>query len=119
MLEDAAAQLLSVQSGLNNWASSSAASIGTTQRSPDGRLVTNMPYTDEYDDKGLYSGETNDYGVPHGRGRMKYDQDGETLEGKWVNGVWCGPDAAQRLSSGLSAFQGGASQAKKGSVASK
>ena len=52
--------------------------------------VENMPYT-EYDNihnvdvMGLYSGETNEYGQPHGRGMMKYDN-GSIIEGVWVNG---------------------------------
>ena len=103
VLEDAAAQLLFVQSG-SNWAlpktSHEEGSWGQQPAPPHRptnsdnpnlpghmKRVVNMPYADEYHDMGMYSGETNDYGVPHGRGRMKYD-DGETLEGKWVNGAY-------------------------------
>eukprot|EP00578_Thalassiosira_sp_NH16_P017998 CAMPEP_0181106668 /NCGR_PEP_ID=MMETSP1071-20121207/16651_1 /TAXON_ID=35127 /ORGANISM="Thalassiosira sp., Strain NH16" /LENGTH=94 /DNA_ID=CAMNT_0023190083 /DNA_START=326 /DNA_END=610 /DNA_ORIENTATION=- len=50
-----------------------------------------MPHA-EYDGSnndgimGLYSGETNEYGRPHGRGQMRYDN-GTVFEGKWINGV--------------------------------
>ena len=49
--------------------------------------VENMPYTDEFQDTGMYTGETNEYGQPHGKGKMKYDN-GVFFEGKWTNGKY-------------------------------
>ena len=48
--------------------------------------VENMPYTDSYQNMGLYSGETNDYGQPCGQGAMYYDN-GMFFEGLWSNGT--------------------------------
>ena len=48
--------------------------------------VENLPFTDDNGDAGMYTGETNEYGHPHGKGRMKYEN-GVFFEGKWVNGM--------------------------------
>ena len=48
------------------------------------RQVISMPYTDEqFGDFGLYSGEVDEDGRPHGSGKMKYEN-GIFCEGKWV-----------------------------------
>ena len=88
-LEDAAASLLHIQSGgvsVSSHRNSGAISAQQHLR------VENMPHA-EYDGSkndgimGLYSGETNEYGRPHGRGQMRYDN-GTVFEGKWINGEW-------------------------------
>jgi len=48
--------------------------------------VENMFITDQCGDTGMYTGETNEHGNAHGKGRMKYDN-GVTFEGKWINGT--------------------------------
>jgi len=40
---------------------------------------------DEYGDMGLYTGETNQFGQPCGKGKMKYEN-GVFFEGTWSNG---------------------------------
>ena len=79
-----------------------------------GSCVQNMPYMDEFQDMGMYSGETNEYGQPHGRGRMRYDN-GVFFEGRWANGIREGPDAAQReqLLSGFTSWRGAPPKSKK------
>ena len=57
----------------------------TPAKSKKGR-VENSPFTDDNGDVGMYTGETNEYGRPHGKGRMKY-KNGVFFEGKWVNGT--------------------------------
>ena len=49
--------------------------------------VENMPFMDaNTQEMGIYSGETNDYGQPNGKGIMTYDN-GKYWEGVWSNGV--------------------------------
>lgn len=50
------------------------------------RCVENMPYMDEYQAMGLYSGETNKYGVPNGWGEIRYNN-GRFFKGRWNNGI--------------------------------
>jgi hypothetical protein len=54
-------------------------------------LVTNQILLDPYGDKGSYSGvlllSTN---MPHGNGKMLYEDDGRTYDGDWRHGRWHG-----------------------------
>ena len=52
----------------------------TLGRYPTAQLVKKMPYIN-----GMYSGQVNCYGLPHGQGTMNYDN-GMFFEGKWTNG---------------------------------
>ncbi|KAL7546946.1 hypothetical protein ACHAWF_010269 [Thalassiosira exigua] len=72
-LEESAPQLLSAQDSL------SRGSAGRRHK------VGNLPFVDERGNVGLYSGETNRHGRPHGRGRIQYDS-GSFFEGTWING---------------------------------
>lgn len=75
------------------------------------RKVDQMPFTDEFGDSGLYSGEVNEDTRPNGQGRMKYDN-GVFFEGKWNHGVKEGNLAQRELMlSGFSSWKGGS---KKG-----
>ena len=42
-----------------------------------GKTVKKMPFTDQFGDFGLYTGQVNDESRPHGKGSMKYDNGGE------------------------------------------
>lgn len=65
-----------------------------------------MPFTDEFGDSGLYSGEVNEDTRPNGQGRMKYDN-GVFFEGKWNSGVREGNLAQrERMLSGFSSWKG-------------
>ena len=48
-------------------------------------VKTDMPWTDLIGESGLYSGETDENGEPHGMGMMRY-HDGSALEGEWYHG---------------------------------
>ena len=70
------------------------------------RKVDQMPFTDEFGDSGLYSGEVNEDTRPNGQGRMKYDN-GVFFEGKWNSGVREGNLAQrERMLSGFSSWKG-------------
>lgn len=87
-LSDAAAQLLSLQGGggkVRPSPSSHAHASSNVVKSSIPR-VENMPHLDEYHVMGLFTGEVNERGQPHGVGRMNYDN-GAVFEGKWTNGV--------------------------------
>ena len=47
---------------------------------------------DPYGDRGAYSGVVvlQSTGMPHGVGRMVYDDNGQTFEGDWRHGRWHG-----------------------------
>lgn len=64
-----------------------------------GKRVDSMPYMDVNQEMGLYTGETNDLGQPHGKGTMKYDN-GIFFEGKWTNGTFTGCVYANSISVG-------------------
>ena len=75
------------------------------------RRVEQMPFTDEFGDSGLYTGEVNEDCRPNGQGKMKYDN-GVFFEGKWNNGVREGNLAQrERMLSGFSSWK---SASKKG-----
>ena len=44
-----------------------------------------MPFTDNFGDSGIYTGQVNDDGRPNGKGSMKYDN-GIFYEGAWTDG---------------------------------
>jgi hypothetical protein len=44
-----------------------------------------MPWTDLIGESGLYTGEIDENGEPHGMGMMRY-HDGSVLEGEWFHG---------------------------------
>lgn len=48
-------------------------------------VKTDMPWTDLIGESGLYTGETDENGEPHGMGMMRY-HDGSVLEGEWYHG---------------------------------
>ena len=47
--------------------------------------VSNMAYRDTKGGHGIYSGEVDQWGRPHGEGRIDYDS-GDFFEGRWING---------------------------------
>lgn len=70
------------------------------------RRVDQMPFTDDFGDSGLYSGEVNEDCRPNGQGRMKYEN-GVFFEGKWNDGVREGSMAQrERIMSGFTSWKG-------------
>lgn len=69
------------------------ASNGTSVESPPQQqrerrrpiMKTDMPWTDLIGESGLYTGQTDKNGEPHGMGMMRY-HDGSSLEGEWYHG---------------------------------
>lgn len=59
----------------------------TKPNNPDGadNRVSRMPYTTPWGLDGWYTGEVNNFGKPHGQGRMRYNT-GNRTEGEWING---------------------------------
>ncbi|KAL3808461.1 hypothetical protein ACHAXA_000874 [Cyclostephanos tholiformis] len=47
--------------------------------------VAKMPFKDQYNREGSYTGQVNDYGQPDGHGKIKY-KNGTEFEGKWTDG---------------------------------
>lgn len=71
-----------------------------------GSRVENLSYTDDSGNVGLYTGELNEHGQPHGKGRMKYDN-GVFFEGVWKLGVQEGGLAQkERVMTGFSSWDG-------------
>lgn len=82
------------------------------------RSVRQMPFTDQFGDYGLYTGQVNEDGRPDGKGSMKYDN-GVFYEGTWTNGGQDQKAAMQyeRIRGGFTSWQGrGSAQTKSGSV---
>ena len=78
--------------------SQSAVTVGTHD-------VAAMDVTDPYGEKGTYTGSiSNSTGMPHGFGRLEYDQAGRWYEGDWEHGRWTGQG---RLSNGDGDFYEG------------
>jgi ssDNA-binding Zn-finger/Zn-ribbon topoisomerase 1 len=48
-------------------------------------IVSKMPYKTLWKQEGWYSGEVNEFGVPHGCGRMRM-KNGDQHTGQWLNG---------------------------------
>lgn len=78
------------------------------------RSVKQMPYTDQFGDFGLYTGQVNEDGRPDGKGSMKYDN-GVFYEGTWTNGGQDQKAALQyeRIRGGFTSWQGKGKQATK------
>jgi len=57
--------------------------------------VVDKKLTDPYGDKGVYTGVVlRSTMMPHGSGRMVYDDDGRSYEGEWRHGRWHGYGSA-------------------------
>lgn len=78
------------------------------------RSVKQMPFTDQFGDFGLYTGQVNEDGRPDGKGSMKYDN-GVFYEGTWTNGGQDQKAALQyeRIRGGFTSWQGKGKQATK------
>jgi len=63
---------------------SSNASVASAP--PTTARVTRLPYNDQYNGNGWYTGQVSMAGIPHGWGMMNY-ANGHTFEGEWRNGV--------------------------------
>lgn len=64
---------------------------GDDEETPNTFRVKNQPVVDPYGDKGIYSGSvSNTSALPHGRGRMVYDDNQRVYSGGWNNGRWHG-----------------------------
>lgn len=79
----------------NNEDERSILSAGNTVASStygeDRQKVVSQTLLDPYGDKGRYSGVVlRSTGMPHGLGRMVYEDDGRTYEGDWRHGRWHG-----------------------------
>jgi hypothetical protein len=65
-----------------------------------------MPFTDDFGDSGLYTGDVNEDCRPNGQGRMKYEN-GVFFEGKWNDGKREGNMAQrERIMSGFTSWKG-------------
>lgn len=64
---------------------------GDDEETPNTFRVKNQPILDPYGDQGSYSGSvSNSSALPHGRGRMLYDDNQRVYSGGWNNGRWHG-----------------------------
>ena len=81
------------------------------------RSVKQMPFTDQFGDHGLYTGQVNEDGRPDGKGSMKYDN-GVFYEGTWTNGGQDEKAALQyeRIRGGFTSWQGRGKNATKGGM---
>ncbi|KAL3800116.1 hypothetical protein HJC23_001037 [Cyclotella cryptica] len=79
-----------------------------------GKTVKQMPFTDQFGDFGMYTGQVDDDGRPHGKGSMKYDN-GVFYEGTWTNGCQDQKAASQygRIRGGFTSWQGQGKHATK------
>ena len=80
---------------LVNFPDSDNMSLGNTVASStygeDRQQVTNQVILDPYGDKGTYTGVIlRSTGMPHGSGRMIYQEDKRTYDGEWRHGRWHG-----------------------------
>lgn len=65
--------------------------IASSTYGEDRHKVINRSLLDPYGDRGTYSGVVlRSTGMPHGVGRMVYEDDGRTFEGDWRHGRWHG-----------------------------
>jgi hypothetical protein len=65
--------------------------IASSTYGEDRHKVVNRSLLDPYGDRGMYSGVVlRSTGMPHGLGRMVYEDDGRTFEGDWRHGRWHG-----------------------------
>ena len=80
------------------------------------KLRVNMAWTDQFEDSGLYTGEVDEEGRPHGKGKMKYEN-GVFFEGNWKNGTQDSAALVQRerMLSGFTSWKGQAQKNDKSS----
>lgn len=65
--------------------------VATSTYGEDRQKVVNQTVLDPYGDSGQYTGVVLlSTGMPHGLGRMVYEDDGRTYEGDWRHGRWHG-----------------------------
>jgi len=65
--------------------------VATSTYGEDRQKVVNQTVLDPYGDSGVYTGVILlSTGMPHGLGRMVYQDDGRTYEGDWRHGRWHG-----------------------------
>jgi hypothetical protein len=68
-----------------------AKTIESSTYGDDRQKVMHQTLLDPYGDKGKYSGIVlRSTGMPHGPGRMVYEDDGRTYDGDWRHGRWHG-----------------------------
>jgi hypothetical protein len=69
----------------------SGSSVSSSVRSLSLYEVKSLEVTDPYGEKGTYSGSiSKSTGMPHGHGRLEYDEAGRWYEGDWKHGRWTG-----------------------------
>lgn len=88
------------------------------EQRPTVRTVKQMPFTDQFGDFGLYTGNVDEDGRPDGKGSMKYDN-GVFYEGIWAVGCQDKNAASQyeRIRGGFTSWSGkGKSGTKSGAV---
>lgn len=65
--------------------------VASSTYGEDRQKVVSKQLLDPYGDKGVYTGVIlRSTGMPHGLGRMIYDEDGRIYEGDWRHGRWHG-----------------------------
>lgn len=65
--------------------------VASSTYGEDRQKVVNKSLLDPYGDKGTYTGVVlRSTGMPHGLGRMIYEEDGRIYEGDWRHGRWHG-----------------------------
>jgi len=65
--------------------------VASSTYGEDRQVVKDQLLLDPYGDKGIYSGQVLlSTGLPHGGGKMIYEDDGRTYEGDWRHGRWHG-----------------------------
>lgn len=65
--------------------------VASSTYGEDRQKVINKTLLDPYGDKGCYTGVVlRTTGMPHGLGRMVYEEDGRIYEGDWRHGRWHG-----------------------------
>jgi hypothetical protein len=75
--------------------------------------VENKAHVDQHGDAGVYTGEVNEDGLPHGKGKMKYDN-GIYYEGKWSFGRQDSTIQRDRMLSGFTSWKGQPKNKQKG-----
>jgi hypothetical protein len=71
-------------------------------------LVAKMPYIDQYNREGSYTGEINEHGQPNGRGSLMYTN-GTVFEGKWKEG-YCNEMEGIHIAAATTSSNGGKRQ---------
>jgi hypothetical protein len=65
--------------------------VASSTYGEDRQKVVNKTLLDPYGDKGVYTGVVlRTTGMPHGLGKMVYEEDGRIFEGDWRHGRWHG-----------------------------